>query len=95
MLFNIHSQYSNLALTTIGLLFYIVLWLKYHLQKPEKGFDPVPKAFAEKYAANEYKKIDSKVIDFIKTHLGDFENKTLLDLGAGPGQYNTLITFSK
>lgn len=72
-----------------------MLWLKYHLQKPEKGFDPVPKAFAEKYAANEYKKIDSKVIDFIKTHLGDFENKTLLDLGAGPGQYNTLITFSK
>lgn len=65
-----------------------MLWLKYHLQKPEKGFDPVPKAFAEKYAANEYKKIDSKIIDFIKTHLGDFENKTLLDLGAGPGQYS-------
>jgi len=33
-----------------------MLWLKNHLQKPEKGLDPVLKAFAEQYAANEYQK---------------------------------------
>lgn len=52
-----------------------MLWLKYHLQKPEKGFAPVPKAFAEQYAANEYNKIDSTTIDIIKSSLGSFENK--------------------
>ncbi|MGM9476258.1 class I SAM-dependent methyltransferase [Pedobacter sp. GSP4] len=70
-----------------------MLWLKYYFQKPAKGFDPVPKGFAEKYADNEYKKVDSKVLDAIKTQLTDFEDKTVLDLGAGPGQYS--IEFAK
>jgi len=70
-----------------------MLWLKYYFQKPEKGFDPVPKAFAEKYAANEYQKLNNEVIEAIKERVPDFKNKTILDLGAGPGQYS--IAFAK
>jgi 2-polyprenyl-3-methyl-5-hydroxy-6-metoxy-1,4-benzoquinol methylase len=77
----------------IRLLFRNMLWLKYYFQKPEKGFDPVPKTFAENYAANEYKKLDNEVVDFIKNHITGFEDKTVLDLGAGPGQYS--MAFAK
>lgn len=70
-----------------------MLRLKYYFQKPKKGFDPVPKAFAEKYAANEYRKVDSAVIDAINVHVTDFRDKSILDLGAGPGQYS--IEFAK
>jgi 2-polyprenyl-3-methyl-5-hydroxy-6-metoxy-1,4-benzoquinol methylase len=70
-----------------------MLWLKYYFQKPEKGFDPVPKAFAENYAVNEYKKLDNEVLDVLKSHILNFENKMVLDLGAGPGQYS--IAFAK
>lgn len=76
-----------------GILWGIMLRLKYYFQKPTKGFDPVPKAFAEQYAANEYSKIDIGVIEAIKTHLVDFQEKSVLDLGAGPGQYS--IEFAK
>jgi len=70
-----------------------MLWLKYYLQKPEKGFDPVPKHFAEKYAANEYEKLDHTTVDVIERQIAGFENKSILDLGAGPGQYS--IAFAK
>jgi len=89
----VHSQQSILVLVNSGLLFCNMLWLKYYFQKPEKGFDPVPKAFAEKYAANEYLKLDNEVVEVIKERITDFKNKTLLDLGAGPGQYS--IAFAR
>ena len=75
------------------ILWAIMLRLKYYFQKPAKGFDPVSKAFAEKYAANEYSKVDIGVIESIKTHLVDFQEKSILDLGAGPGQYS--LEFAK
>ncbi|SDC79636.1 class I SAM-dependent methyltransferase [Pedobacter soli] len=70
-----------------------MLRLKYYFQKPQSGFDPVPKAFAEKYAANEYSKVDSSLVDAINTQVADLRDKSILDLGAGPGQYS--IEFAK
>lgn len=62
--------------------------LKYYFQRPEKGYDPVPAAFAAKYADNEYQKLDNDVVDKICGQLGALENRTLLDLGGGPGQFS-------
>jgi len=67
--------------------------LKYYFQKPEKGFDPVPLGFAKQYAASEYKKFNTRVIDEMGIPLQSFNNKTVLDLGGGPGQYS--LEFAK
>jgi SAM-dependent methyltransferase len=70
-----------------------MLKLKSYFQRPEKGYDPVPLEYADKYADFEFKKIDAELINKIGIFTGGFTNKSLLDLGGGPGQYS--IEFAK
>lgn len=70
-----------------------MLKLKSYFQRPEKGYDPVPLAYAQKYTDFEFKKVDSELVNKIGAFSNGFANKTLLDLGAGPGQYS--IEFAK
>lgn len=62
-------------------------------QRPERGWDPVPKPYAHSYAFREFKNIDKKLISEVEEWVGGLIGKTLLDLGGGPGQY--AIEFAK
>ncbi|TCC92725.1 class I SAM-dependent methyltransferase [Pedobacter hiemivivus] len=70
-----------------------MLKLKSYFQRPEKGYDPVPLAYAAGYTDFEFKKIDTELVNKIGIFSDGFTNKTLLDLGGGPGQYS--IEFAK
>lgn len=58
------------------------------IQDPKKGFDPVPKAYAEKYFQEAYngKRFNQNIIDRLENTLS-LKDKKVLDLGAGPGQF--------
>lgn len=57
-------------------------------QKPQKGFDPIPYNYAVKYFEQAYNgERFNKNIIFKLSQYTDLKNKTVLDLGAGPGQY--------
>jgi SAM-dependent methyltransferase len=70
-----------------------MLKLKSYFQRPEKGYDPVPLTYAQGYTDFEFKKVDTDLVNEIGTFSNGFTNKTLLDLGGGPGQYS--IEFAK
>lgn len=70
-----------------------MLKLKSYFQRPEKGYDPVPLAYAQGYTDFEFKKIDRELVRKLEIFANGFANKTLLDLGGGPGQYS--IEFAK
>lgn len=59
--------------------------------RPERGWDPVPLDYAERYAQMEWapmEKGDVPLIDHLTKQLGGFKGKRVLDLGGGPGQYS-------
>lgn len=56
--------------------------------RPENGWDPVPAAHAETYAAGEWRGVDTALVDRLETWLGGFGGTRVLDLGGGPGQYS-------
>jgi len=58
------------------------------LHRPEKGWDPVPLAHAEKYAAAEWEQVDMALLDKLEKWLNGFQGKRVLDLGGGPGHYS-------
>jgi SAM-dependent methyltransferase len=70
-----------------------MLKLKSYFQRPEKGYDPVPLAYAQGYTDFEFKKVDADLVNEIGIFSNGLTNKTLLDLGGGPGQYS--IEFAK
>lgn len=70
-----------------------MLKLKSYFQRPEKGYDPVQLAHAQKYTDYEFKTIDLELVNTIKVFANGYINKKLLDLGGGPGQYS--IEFAK
>lgn len=55
--------------------------------RPEKGWDPVPAAYAAGYSAHEWGRIDQAMLDELESQVGGFSGKTILDLGGGPGHY--------
>lgn len=61
------------------------------LHRPEKGWDPVPAAHAASYGADEWRMVDNRLLDELEARLGTFRGKTVLDLGAGPGQYSVAL----
>jgi SAM-dependent methyltransferase len=63
------------------------------MHKPEKGWDPVPSAYAKKYAEVNYASLSHALIADVVAFTGDLNGQHVLDLGAGPGQYS--IEFSK
>ncbi|MGK5090833.1 class I SAM-dependent methyltransferase [Deltaproteobacteria bacterium TL4] len=62
--------------------------LFYYLQRPEKGWDPVPPQHVQVYSDSEWKKFTPTIVDEIEFKIGPLTGKTVLDLGAGPGQYS-------
>ena len=66
----------------------MINWLQQIMRRPERGWDPIPPAYADMYAKMEWGKVDSTLVDWIAAHLGGLEGKRILDLGGGPGQYS-------
>lgn len=62
------------------------------LHRPEKGWDPVPIAYAQSYAKTEYEAVNTDLLELIDQWLGGIQGKRILDLGGGPGQYS--VAFS-
>lgn len=57
-------------------------------QRPDRGFDPVPADYAERYAMRNYDIFDPSVVDEVERFAGTVSGRSILDLGAGPGQYS-------
>lgn len=60
------------------------------IQRPEKGWDPVPEEHARTYAENEWSYSDTALQDNVnrtEDELGPLAGRRVLDLGGGPGQY--------
>lgn len=58
------------------------------LHRPSKGWDPVPVAHAECYAAEQWRNVDTFCIDSLEKRLGPLRGKRVLDLGGGPGHFS-------
>ena len=54
----------------------------------DAGWDPIAPAYAEQYAAREWRAVDVALIDQLERWIGGFQDKRVLDLGGGPGQYS-------
>jgi SAM-dependent methyltransferase len=57
------------------------------LQPVARGFDPVSRGHAERYAEHEWSNLNTGLIDELERRVGGLQGKRVLDLGAGPGQY--------
>src|SRR2546426_8004107 len=66
--------------------------LLFRMQRPEKGWDPIPAAHARAYSDREsaLPSIDSTIEDLIR-FTGDVRGKEVLDLGAGPGHFTAAL----
>lgn len=64
------------------------------LRRPEKGWDPIPPAYAAEYSDRVWAQgVDEAALDDLERRLGGFAGKRVLDLGAGPGHYT--VAFAK
>ena len=55
------------------------------LNRPEKGYDPISKEYAN-YFSNVRKQLDcKKLIDELEKFAGNIKEKDVIDIGAGPG----------
>lgn len=57
------------------------------LHRPERGWDPVPCEYAQKYAERSWQLLDHQLLEAVERWTGGVAGKEVLDLGAGPGQY--------
>jgi 2-polyprenyl-3-methyl-5-hydroxy-6-metoxy-1,4-benzoquinol methylase len=71
----------------------VINWLHSRLHRPEKGWDPIRRAYAEAYAEKEWQRFDAGLVDLLESKIGGFASKRVLDLGAGPAQYS--VAFAK
>lgn len=72
---------------------YVINWIYTRWYRPEDGWDPIPKDYAEHYANDEWQNLDCEVIAQLEQWTGGLQGKRLLDLGGGPGQYS--VAFAK
>jgi 2-polyprenyl-3-methyl-5-hydroxy-6-metoxy-1,4-benzoquinol methylase len=68
-----------------------VNYLHSRLHRVEKGWDPIPTAYAKKYAAMAWSQARTAVVDRVEKELSGLRGKRILDLGGGPGQYSVLF----
>jgi 2-polyprenyl-3-methyl-5-hydroxy-6-metoxy-1,4-benzoquinol methylase len=61
------------------------------LHRVERGWDPIPRSYAEQYAAFAGAETRPALVDRIEAQLGGLAGKRVLDLGGGPGQYSVLF----
>jgi 2-polyprenyl-3-methyl-5-hydroxy-6-metoxy-1,4-benzoquinol methylase len=65
----------------------MINWLFSHIQRPERGWDPVPAEHAQQYAQAEWREVNESLLNQLENWIGGFPGKKILDLGGGPGQY--------
>jgi SAM-dependent methyltransferase len=65
----------------------MINWLFSRVQRPERGWDPVPPAHAQHYGGGEWQSLNESVLDQLDDWVGGLAGKRVLDLGGGPGQY--------
>jgi 2-polyprenyl-3-methyl-5-hydroxy-6-metoxy-1,4-benzoquinol methylase len=63
------------------------------LHRPDRGWDPISKDYAQKYAQEELGKVDSALLDQLEDWVGGLSGKRVIDLGGGPGHYS--VAFAK
>ena len=68
-----------------------VNYLHSRLHRVEKGWDPIPTAYAKTYAAMAWSQARTAVVDRVEKELSGLRGKRILDLGGGPGQYSVLF----
>jgi 2-polyprenyl-3-methyl-5-hydroxy-6-metoxy-1,4-benzoquinol methylase len=62
------------------------------LNRPERGWDPVPEGHAMQYGASEWASgANEQLLDELESRIGAFAGKEVLDLGGGPGQYSVAL----
>lgn len=69
----------------------MINWLHGKLRRPHAGWDPIPTRHAVEYSAHEWHHLDASPLVELEEWVGGFEGKEVLDLGAGPGQFTTLL----
>ena len=57
------------------------------LQRPERGWDPVPDAYAREYAEAQWRLDTDALVDAVERETQPLAGKEVLDLGAGPGHF--------
>jgi SAM-dependent methyltransferase len=63
------------------------------LHRPDRGWDPIPNGYAQKYAHEELGKVDTALLDQLESWVGGLRGKRVIDLGGGPGHYS--VAFAK
>jgi 2-polyprenyl-3-methyl-5-hydroxy-6-metoxy-1,4-benzoquinol methylase len=63
------------------------------LHRPEQGWDPIPKHYAEDYAELAWREFDPHLVATLNDWTGGLAGKRVLDLAGGPGQYS--VAFAK
>lgn len=63
------------------------------IQRPERGWDPVPADHARGYAEEQWRTDTAPLADRLEQRVGSFRGRSVLDLGAGPGSYT--LEFAK
>lgn len=58
------------------------------LHRPERGWDPVPAAYADTYSAHAWSHTDEALVRELEAKVGGFAGQRVLDLGGGPGQFS-------
>lgn len=66
----------------------MINWLFSELQRPERGWDPVPAEHAQEYGRAEWQSVNEHLLDQLEDWLGGLAGKRVLDLGGGPGHYS-------
>lgn len=65
----------------------MINWLFSRLQRPERGWDPVPDAYAREYAERQWLGDTAELTDRIEAETLPLAGREVLDLGAGPGHF--------
>ncbi len=68
----------------------MINYLHSFLHRPERGWDPVPAAHAQKYAEEQWQHFGAAqaLVAELEQRLGGLQSKHVLDLGAGPGHFS-------
>jgi len=66
----------------------MINWLLSRLQRPERGWDPIPPGHAQAYADLQWQSVDESILDRIEEWTGPLARLQVLDLGGGPGHYS-------
>ena len=61
------------------------------MHRVENGWDPIPHQYAEQYSKSAWSEERTAVLERMRSLIGDFNGKKILDLGGGAGQYSVLL----